>query len=149
MTYITYYINFLVTKMIHFWTIYHASRLLQNLNKDQKIWQQFTMAKIVGCLKCMCKGNIATGHYRQIQIQGKRKYNQIDQKYVQLTIICHFYNQIPQHSELGIGLKKWVPTKFPHFFWAHCTMKLGGIVGIDAQPDLSNNLNFNMKVGIY
>jgi hypothetical protein len=30
--------------------------------------------------------------YRQILIQGKIKCEQIDQKYVQLTIICHFYN---------------------------------------------------------
>ena len=32
-------------------TIYCTSKSLQNLNKDQKIQQWFTMAKIVGCQK--------------------------------------------------------------------------------------------------
>ena len=27
-----------------------------------------------------------------------------------------FTTQISFHSELGIGSKRWVPTKFPHFF---------------------------------
>ena len=38
-------------------------------------------------------------------------------------------------SSNRIGLKKWVPTKFPHFFWAHCAMKLGGIWIVTVRKD--------------